>query len=295
MLFVAYDGVVPHPLMARISEVGGTIGDKLALLTREWAEAGAAMREDGEVPMPPIEQGAGEVLADLAPALRLTTMTWPRRDDEGLVALRALVWARCRDQLRGRPERQPLDEAERARLLDAFTASRTGAAREADTVRSPADLFPDYGESYLSRGPLCWSPGQVAGFVEDWLPRKAVLDQEHRMPLPAVLTQWVTPTLTELGVEEPWISPVIAAVDAHVSAFRAASTTRRRGVRPSRSRPPSPRGASTSPTAMPSTPSCAPATPNGPPGDSPAGPGRPAPDACPRPGARRARRQRLVS
>ncbi|MFB9571203.1 hypothetical protein [Streptomyces yanii] len=222
VLFVEYDGPVPHTLMAQISEVGGTMVDNLALLTPAAAEAWAAMREDGEVPMPPIEQGSGDVLADLALALRLTDMTWPRQDDEDVVALRALAWARCRDHLPDWPEHQPLDEAERGRLLDAFAASRTDAAQEADTVRSLADLFLDYGENYLSRGPLCWSPGQAAGFLEDWLPRKAVLDQEHRMLLPAVLTQWVTFALTERGVEEPWISPVIAAVDAHASAFRAA-------------------------------------------------------------------------
>ncbi|WP_316783716.1 hypothetical protein [Streptomyces sasae] len=222
VLFVEYGGPVPHTLMAQINEVGGTMVDKLALLTPAAAEAWAAMREDGEMPMPPTEQDAVEVLADLALALRLTDMTWPRQDDEDVVALRALAWARCRDHLPDWPEHQPLGEAERTRLLDAFTAFRTDAAQEADTVRSLADLFLDYGENYLSRGPLCWSPGQVAGFLEDWLPRKAVLDQEHRMLLPAVLTQWVTFALTERGVEEPWISPVIAAVDAYASAFRAA-------------------------------------------------------------------------
>ncbi|MGW3498487.1 hypothetical protein [Streptomyces sp. NPDC001020] len=87
-------------------------------------------------------------------------MTWPRQDDEDVVALRALAWARCRDHLPGRPEHQPLDEAERGRLLDAFAASRTDAAQETDSVRSLADLFLDFGENYLSRGPLCWSPAR---------------------------------------------------------------------------------------------------------------------------------------
>jgi hypothetical protein len=222
VLFIEYDGPVPHTLMARIGEVGGTLVDKMALLMPGAAAAWEAMREDGEVPMPPAEQDADEVLADLAAALRMTDMTWPRQDDEDVVALRALAWARCRDHLPDWPEQSALQEATRDRLLDAFTASGDGVAGDADTVRSLAELFLEYGESYLSRGPLRWSPGQVAVFLEDWLPRKAVLDQKHRTLLPDALKQWVTFALTERGVEEVWIAPVVAAVDAHLPAFRAA-------------------------------------------------------------------------
>lgn len=103
-----------------------------------------------------------------------------------------------------------------------FTVSRTGAAKEAGTVRSLGELFLDYGENYLSRGALCWGPGQVAVFLEDWLPRRAVLDQEHRALLPGALKQWVTFALAERSVEAPWIAPVVSAVDTHMPAFRAA-------------------------------------------------------------------------
>ena len=42
VLFIDYDGPVPHTLMAHIGEVGGTLVDKLALLTPHAAHASAA-------------------------------------------------------------------------------------------------------------------------------------------------------------------------------------------------------------------------------------------------------------
>ncbi|MEU6324645.1 hypothetical protein [Streptomyces sp. NPDC047009] len=222
VLFIDYDGPVPHTLMAYIGEVGGTLVDKLALLEPQAALAWEGTRDEDEVPMPLAEEDAAEVLADLAAALRLTDMTWPRHDDEDVVGLRALAWARCRDHLPDWPEHRPLPDGERAHVLDAFAQLGAPAAEEADTVRSLAELFLDYAENYLSRGPLCWSPGQVALFLEDWLPRKAVLDQAHRLLLPDVLKRWVTFALAERGVKEPWITPVVTAIDAHVPAFRAA-------------------------------------------------------------------------
>ncbi|MFF4147743.1 hypothetical protein ACFY0A_42215 [Streptomyces sp. NPDC001698] len=221
VLFIDYDGPVPHTLMAHVGEVGGTLVDKLALLAPRAADVWEESRSEGEVPMPLAEQDADEVLADLAAALRLTDMTWPRQDDKDVVGLRALAWARCRDHLPDWPAFQPPADGEQARVLDAF-AQCAPVAEEAGTVRSLAELFLDYAENYLSRGPLCWSPGQVAVFLGDWLPRKAVLDQAHRTLLPDTLKRWVTFALTERGVPEPWIAPVVAAVEAYVPAFRAA-------------------------------------------------------------------------
>ncbi|MCX5203621.1 hypothetical protein OG897_19465 [Streptomyces sp. NBC_00237] len=188
-LFVEYDGPVPHALMARVTEVGGPLVDTLALLTPGAVAAWEVVREPDEVPMPTAEHDPGEVLADLAAAVRVRDVTWPRRDDMDIVGLRALDRARCRDHLPGRPEHRPLQETEQARLLDAFTASRTDAAEE---------------------------------IGEDCLPRKAVLDQDQRALLPAFLRQWLTFALAERGVGKSWTAPVVAAVDVHAPVFRAA-------------------------------------------------------------------------
>jgi hypothetical protein len=53
------------------------------------------------------------VLAELAHALRMTDMVWPRNDDEDFADCRALAWSRCRDYLPDWPERNELTESQR--------------------------------------------------------------------------------------------------------------------------------------------------------------------------------------
>ena len=55
------------------------------------------------MPMPRRRAPVADVLADLASALRVTDMTWPRNDDDFLDN-RALAWSRCRDHLPDWPE-----------------------------------------------------------------------------------------------------------------------------------------------------------------------------------------------
>ncbi|MBT2870487.1 hypothetical protein ACPCKP_17755 [Streptomyces cellulosae] len=215
VLFIDYDGPVPHTLMAHIGEVGGTLVDKLALLTPHAAHAWEGMRGEDEVLMPLVEQDAAEVLADLAAALRLTDLTWPRPDDEEVIALRALAWARCRDHLPDRPEHQPLAQGERARVLDAFeqVGAPCGGGSRHRPVAGRAVLglrgeLPQPRAAVLEPRPDRRLPG-------DWLPRKTVLDQAHRALLPAVFKRWVTFALTERGVPTPWIAPAVAAVSRH--------------------------------------------------------------------------------
>ncbi|MER5599902.1 hypothetical protein [Streptomyces sp. NPDC002265] len=224
VLFIAYDGPTPHTLMAQIIETGGTMVDKLGLLLPDAATAWSGMRDDDDIPMPLTDYDVSAALADLAGALRMTDMTWPRHDDGDFVELRALAWARCRDHLPDWPEHEPLPDTERARLLNAFTTTATHNTdpETADTIRSLAELFLDYGEGYITVGPLAWSPGHAALFLADWLPRKAVLDHDQRALLPDALKRWVDFALTERGIEPRWITPVIEAVDLHLSDFQDA-------------------------------------------------------------------------
>ncbi len=51
----------------------------------------------------------------------------------------------------------------------------------------------DYGEGYIGRGPLAWSPDRVGLFLADWLPRKTFLDPDQRAALPeAYAVGWVS-------------------------------------------------------------------------------------------------------
>jgi hypothetical protein len=220
VLLVDYDGPHPHTLMAQIYQTGGLLVGKLAVLEPGAASRWDQVRADEEVPMPIAERPMADVLADLADALRVTDITWPRNDDEDFVGNRAVAWSRCRDHLsEGWTEPTGLPDGERRRLIDEFTAS---TERDDEVTRSLAGLFLDYGEGYIRPGPLSWSPREVMLFLTDWLPRKAILDAGQRQALPDALRQWLTFALTQRGIDPRWITPVVEAVDSHLSEFRAA-------------------------------------------------------------------------
>jgi len=220
VLFVEFDGATPHTVMASVLDVGGVVVNKLAVLQPGAAAEWEGLREDGEVPMPLSRRPPEEVLAELAAALRQTDMLWPRHDDEDFVALRALAWARCRDQLGHWPEWEALPDEQRAALIDDFVA--TAGLPDDDVTRSLADLFLDYGDGYLTARPLGWSPGAVMLFLADWLPRKVALDAEQRAGLPEALRRWLRFALERRGVAPEWIDPVVAEVDACLPEFEEA-------------------------------------------------------------------------
>jgi hypothetical protein len=194
--------------------------EKLALLKPGAAAAWEQLRDSGEVPMPIVECPVADTLAELAHALRITDMTLPRQDDEDFVDLRALAWSRCRTYLPEWSAQQPLGDADRDRLVDDFAADTTDA--DETVVRSLGEMFLDYGEGYMTSGPLCWSPAWVGLFLTDWLPRKAVLDAAQRAALPEMLRRWIRFALLRRGVAVEWITPVVEAVDTYLSEFTEA-------------------------------------------------------------------------
>jgi hypothetical protein len=228
VLFVDFDAPRPHTLVAVITTVGGVQVDKLGLL--EWGAAASwdDNREDDDVPMPISPVPVDDALTELADALQVTDITWPRHDDEDFVDLRALAWSRCRAHL---PARADLDAlvaqeeqavAEHPALVEEFLQQPDLPAADPDVTRSLADLFLDYGDGYIRSGPLAWSPSHVAMFLVDWLPRKAVLDADQRAALPDTLRRWLRFALTRRGVAAQWITPVVQAVDEALPAFEAA-------------------------------------------------------------------------
>jgi len=220
VLFIEYGGPVPHTLMVQIMLAGGVLVEKLALLEPGAAASWEQLRESHEVPMPIVECPVADTLAELAHALRSTDMTLPRQDDEDFVDLRALAWSRCRPYLPDWPDRPPLGETDRDQLLDDFAADATDL--DGTVVRSLGEMFLDYGEGYMTSGPLCWSPAWVELFLTDWLPRKGVLDAEQRVALPDVLRRWIRFALRRRGVDLEWITPVVEAVDSCLPAFTEA-------------------------------------------------------------------------
>ncbi len=223
VLFVEYNGPVPHTLMAQIGTVGGTLVDTLGVLYPGAAATWAERREPGLVPMPLTELPVDEGLAELADALRTTDRTWPRQDDADYVAVQALAWSRCRAHLPSLADSagEPMADEQRRELVAEFLAA-DGPAEDvagSEVNRSLTELFLDYGQGYLTAGPLCWSPGTAMLFLTDWLPRKAVLSAEQRAGLPEALRRWVRFALDRRGVPAEWITPVVAAVDEWLPEF----------------------------------------------------------------------------
>ncbi|MFI5896342.1 hypothetical protein ACIA5D_40210 [Actinoplanes sp. NPDC051513] len=240
VLFVEFaalgDPESAHTLIAQILTVFGTEINYLDVLR---AGAVASWEGNGEPPMPLAEAAVGDVLAELADALRATDTLWPLPVDDDYFESRALAWARCAAYLSDRPDFEPLPPAERQSLIAAFVAGDPapgdpapgdpasgdpagGAEAGDDVTASLADLFLDYGDGYLHDRPLGWSPAAVMLFLTDWLPRKAFLDAEQRASLPGTLRRWLRFALTRRGVPEAWIEPVVAAVDDHLGAFAEA-------------------------------------------------------------------------
>ncbi|MCW3844891.1 hypothetical protein ONA70_32935, partial [Micromonospora yasonensis] len=75
-------------------------------------------------------------------------------------------------------------------------------------VRSLADIFVDYGRGYITPGLLAWSPGWVALFLGDWLPRKAFLDDAQREVLPEAFRRWLRFALHRREADAEWVEPV---------------------------------------------------------------------------------------
>ncbi|MDF5758190.1 hypothetical protein [Spongiactinospora sp. TRM90649] len=224
VLFVEYSGAGrPHTLMAVIADDGDAAVGVLRLVepgtAARWEELRA---EHGDVddttpPMPIAEAEPSAVLAELAMAMRETDLVWPRDAEGDYSHLRALAWTRCRDDLAPWPDWTPTASDERDRLTGEF-AERGGLPYD-DVTRSLAGLFLDYGDGYIRPGPLAWSPGRVALFLADHLPRKVVLDAEQRERLPSALRAWVRFALEKRGLEPRWIEPVEEAVKTYHAAF----------------------------------------------------------------------------
>lgn len=222
LVFVDYDVPVPHTLMAQIGTVGGVLVETLGVLSPAAAVAWADGRDPALVPMPLTERPVDEVLAELADALRTTDLTWPRQEDPDYVAVRALAWSRCRANLPPLTDsgREPMTEQQRRDVVAEFLAADDGA--DEAVTRSLAELFLDYGDGYITAGPLCWSPGTVSLFLADWLPRKAVLSVEQRAGLGEALRRWVRFALERRDVPAEWIMPVVEAVDEWLPEFEEA-------------------------------------------------------------------------
>jgi hypothetical protein len=189
----------------------------------------AAVSVDGYVPVRPALLRA-EVERHLAATDRLEQ---PPGEDS-FVTDRALAGMRLRllPSLAAAPAAspQPLTGPQRAVLLEDFRV-----APESQRLRGGAsavfclELIFEYAESRPDRDPLRWSPAAVDLFLLDWVPRKALLDNEDIGALPAVLSAWVRWAGRVSGRSPRAVAATVAAIAGMRQRFAeaAADTSRR--------------------------------------------------------------------
>jgi len=236
-------GPEPFTLLAAITTLAGARVDTIWVESPGDEDAWLAGLDPGTPPFVKVEQPVPEALAALAETMGLTDMTWPRSDDDGYIEHRALAWSLCRPFT---PAPDPtgwegLPDDERTALLDAFLADPSAAALfgaahagpdegesaglarpvARESARVVADTCLDFGDGYLPEV-LAWSPQAVELFLLDYLPRKVVMTAEDLAALPDVLRAWLRFCLARRGVADPWVEPVVEAVDVCLPEFRDA-------------------------------------------------------------------------
>jgi hypothetical protein len=215
-IFVAYDGREPHELAVNLRTVGGLWVEQIGVLEPGSHESEGVTGTGS----PAVEIAPDQALSEIADALLVTDLYWPRQTDPGYTELRALAHSRSRSfAVRSVP--QPISDDERHDLIESFLAENDVVAPE-DVLRVLADTFVDFGDACLRGGVLAWSPGEVEHFLTEWVVRKVVLDADDREALPEVLRSWLTFALRRRGLEHRDIAPVVAAVGQLEGEFRDA-------------------------------------------------------------------------
>jgi hypothetical protein len=212
-IFVAYGGQEPHELAVNLRTIGGLWVEHISLLEPGSHDfEGVTGTGTAAVEITP-----EQALSEIAEALMVTDLYWPRQSDPGYTEMRAVAHARSRS-FAVRSDRQPISDDERHDLIESFVSENDVVAPE-DVLRVLADTFIDFGDGYLPGGVLAWSPGEVERFLTDWVVRKVILDAEDRAALPAALRAWLVFALRRRGLQEQDIAPVIAAVEELADEF----------------------------------------------------------------------------
>src|SRR6266540_259660 len=131
----------------------------------------------------------------LEQGLAATDATWMPEVSEQLRQCRALALARCRampePERADEPDRE-IGQAEREAIAAEFLASpHARGLPDGQAVPFCVRLLVDFGADYDGGKLLRVSPAKIEGFLLDWVPAKAMLDDADRDAMPAVVIAWV--------------------------------------------------------------------------------------------------------
>ncbi|MGH2720324.1 MAG: hypothetical protein ACRDJO_01805, partial [Actinomycetota bacterium] len=219
-----YPGRAPHVLMALIDRnIGGIVKDAFCASPSEDVRARAETLPGTIV----ADAGPGRAAAEIVRASKIGDQYLDNDWTQDFKDTRALLLARIatipHEPL---PEHEPMDQAERERIVREFVAA---SAREDDEiVAGIASACLDYACDYTPDGdPFRWSPIAVECFLMGWLPRKVMLDAGEIRAMPTVMMEWVEFALTRRGLPPELVEETKRAVDRWMPEFRRAATDHR--------------------------------------------------------------------
>ncbi len=113
---------------------------------------------------------------------------------------------------------EPGDPTHQA-LADEFLESRFGAGLEREANVDALDLIITFAGLYGRADPLGWSPLVVDRLLNDWFPRKAIVDREVAEALPDVLEAFIRFAHAKRGVAPRATEETIHALDMFRPGF----------------------------------------------------------------------------
>jgi hypothetical protein len=223
-------GPARHALVVLVDlmESGGSVAD--ALLADDAAGVLADLRKDAEDNNELAtfgEIGAADARALLERGFATLDLTWEPDVPATLGEFRALALARVRALPMPAPaaagaDRPPeIPDSERAALVERFLTETDAEFPDRDAATFCTRLVVDFGCDYDAKRPLRVSPAKFDRFLLDWVPRKAVLDDDDRQALPSVVTAWTAWAAPQAGLPPVALAEIAEATEVLVERWRS--------------------------------------------------------------------------
>jgi hypothetical protein len=120
------------------------------------------------------------------------------------------------------PERKEWTDREKAKIADAFFASRFGAPLDSEDQRDLLDSLLWFGTDYANGDPFRWSPVTVEMLLDDWFPRKIVDEAAYLAKLPELLRAFIRYAHDRVGINPGLTAETLAAVDHYEPSYQRA-------------------------------------------------------------------------
>ncbi|MGH2723678.1 MAG: hypothetical protein ACRDI0_05330 [Actinomycetota bacterium] len=224
LILLEYPPRRPHLVTAIIDHnLGGIVKD--ASVAEDGPGVLARWRSAPELTLTPVT--AEEAGLTLLRAVQETDRTIDAPITDGSVGMRSLLAAVARrmagvEAAPAEEPPQPMSPEERDRLAEEFLASREAGGLP-PAAGEVVDTLITYRAEWAGDDPLRWSPTVVELFLLDWIPRKAILDEDALGAVPDTVRAWVRFAGQRRGLAKDLVKETAAAVDRFEAEFRRAA------------------------------------------------------------------------